>query len=151
MLLQIISYTSGEIGIGSSEFRKRVGFAVSMPSTNLSIYINNTQESDSGRYLCSVIIPGAPGLSGELQLSVIGEQSEYLDSVHKKRFDHLALIALVLAGSQFALKGQNDSVLRSSITALVWSIQFCFALFNFFLILQIKSSEIFKHPGQVSK
>ncbi|KAG7322122.1 hypothetical protein KOW79_014980 [Hemibagrus wyckioides] len=67
---QIISYSSGEIGIGSSEFRKRVGFAASMPSTNLSIYINDTQESDSGRYLCNVIIPGAPGLSGELQLSV---------------------------------------------------------------------------------
>ncbi|XP_053502556.1 endothelial cell-selective adhesion molecule isoform X3 [Ictalurus furcatus] len=67
---QIISYSSGEIGIGSSEFRKRVGFVVSMPSSNLSIYINNTQESDSGRYLCNVIIPGAPGLSGELQLNV---------------------------------------------------------------------------------
>ncbi|KAK2831262.1 hypothetical protein Q7C36_016348 [Tachysurus vachellii] len=67
---QIISYSSGEIGIGSLEFQKRVGFAASMPSTNLSIYINNTQESDSGRYLCNVIIPGAQGLSGELQLNV---------------------------------------------------------------------------------
>ncbi|XP_030633951.1 endothelial cell-selective adhesion molecule [Chanos chanos] len=67
---QIISYTAGEIGIGSPEFRKRVGFAVSMPSTNLSIYINNTQESDSGRYLCDVLVPGAPGLSGELRLNV---------------------------------------------------------------------------------
>ncbi|XP_066535731.1 endothelial cell-selective adhesion molecule [Hoplias malabaricus] len=67
---QIISYTSGQIGMGSPEFRKRVGFAISMPSTNLSIYINNTQESDSGRYLCNVIIPGAPGLSGELKLNV---------------------------------------------------------------------------------
>ncbi|KAG9265397.1 endothelial cell-selective adhesion molecule-like isoform X1 [Astyanax mexicanus] len=67
---QIISYTSGQIGMGSPEFRKRVGFAMSMPSTNLSIYINNTQESDSGRYLCNVIIPGAPGLSGELRLNV---------------------------------------------------------------------------------
>ncbi|MCI4385724.1 hypothetical protein PGIGA_G00054010 [Pangasianodon gigas] len=67
---QIISYSSGEFGIGSSEFRNRVGFAVSMPSTNLSIYINNTQESDSGRYLCNVIIPGARGLNGELQLNV---------------------------------------------------------------------------------
>ncbi|XP_062377286.1 endothelial cell-selective adhesion molecule [Sardina pilchardus] len=66
---QIITYTSGEIGI-SHEFRKRVGFAMPMPSTNLSIYINNTQESDTGRYLCNVIIPGAPGLSGELRLNV---------------------------------------------------------------------------------
>ncbi|XP_051520778.1 endothelial cell-selective adhesion molecule isoform X1 [Myxocyprinus asiaticus] len=67
---QIISYTAGQIGMGSTEFRKRVGFTMSMPSANLSIYINNTQESDSGRYLCNVIIPGAPGLSGELRLNV---------------------------------------------------------------------------------
>lgn len=84
VLLQIISYSSGEIGIGSSEFRKRVGFAVSMPSANLSIYINNTQESDSGRYLCNVIIPGAPGLSGELQVNIKGEYSECLDPAHEK-------------------------------------------------------------------
>ncbi|XP_051535327.1 endothelial cell-selective adhesion molecule-like [Myxocyprinus asiaticus] len=67
---QIISYSSGQIGIGSTEFRKRAGFAMSMPSANLSIYINNTQESDSGRFLCNVIVPGAPGLSGELRLNV---------------------------------------------------------------------------------
>uniref|UniRef100_A0A8C2FNC3 Endothelial cell adhesion molecule b n=1 Tax=Cyprinus carpio TaxID=7962 RepID=A0A8C2FNC3_CYPCA len=67
---QVISYFSGQIGIGSTDFRRRVGFAMSMPSANLSIYINNTQESDSGRYHCHVIIPGAPGLSGELHLNV---------------------------------------------------------------------------------
>ncbi|XP_057207192.1 endothelial cell-selective adhesion molecule isoform X1 [Triplophysa rosa] len=67
---QIISYSSGQIGIGSTDFRRRVGFATSMPSANLSIYINNTQESDSGRYLCNVIIPGAPGIWGELSLNV---------------------------------------------------------------------------------
>ncbi|XP_029571216.1 endothelial cell-selective adhesion molecule isoform X1 [Salmo trutta] len=67
---QVISYSNGEPGIGSPEFRKRVGFSLSMPSSNLSIYINNTQESDSGRYLCNVIIPGAAGLSGEMRLNV---------------------------------------------------------------------------------
>ncbi|XP_059389226.1 endothelial cell-selective adhesion molecule-like isoform X1 [Carassius carassius] len=67
---QVISYFSGQIGIGSTDFRRRVGFAMSMPSANLSIYINNTQESDSGRYHCHVIIPGAPGLSGEVHLNV---------------------------------------------------------------------------------
>nr|XP_055052266.1 endothelial cell-selective adhesion molecule [Misgurnus anguillicaudatus] len=67
---QIISYSSGQIGIGSTEFQRRVGFATSMPSANLSIYINNTQETDSGSYLCNVIIPGAPGLWGDLRLNV---------------------------------------------------------------------------------
>ncbi|KAK9962035.1 hypothetical protein ABG768_007420 [Culter alburnus] len=67
---QVISYSSGQIGIGSADFRKRVGFAMSMPSANLSIYINNTQESDSGRYICNVIIPGGIGLLGELNLNV---------------------------------------------------------------------------------
>ncbi|TRY94140.1 hypothetical protein DNTS_028134 [Danionella cerebrum] len=68
--MEVISYSSGQIGIGSMDFRQRVGFAMSMPSANLSIFINNTQESDSGRYLCNVIIPGAPGLTGELRLDV---------------------------------------------------------------------------------
>ncbi|XP_035389818.1 endothelial cell-selective adhesion molecule isoform X1 [Electrophorus electricus] len=67
---QIISYTSGQTGMGSPEFRSRVGFVASMPSANLSIYINSTEETDSGRYLCNVIVPGAPGLSGELRLNV---------------------------------------------------------------------------------
>ncbi|KAK7156303.1 hypothetical protein R3I94_006401 [Phoxinus phoxinus] len=67
---QVISYSTGQIGIGSPDFRKRVGFSMSMPSANLSIYINNTQESDSGRYACNVVIPGAIGLLGELHLNV---------------------------------------------------------------------------------
>ncbi|KAJ7995512.1 hypothetical protein DPEC_G00245350 [Dallia pectoralis] len=66
----VISYSNGEQGIGNPEFRQRAGFSKSMPSANLSIYINNTQESDSGRYLCNVLIHGAPGLSGELRLNV---------------------------------------------------------------------------------
>ena len=71
--------------MGSPEFRKRVGFAMSMPSTNLSIYINNTQESDSGRYLCNVIIPGAPGLSGELRLNVKGRRAR----THTHLYTHM--------------------------------------------------------------
>ncbi|KAL0973250.1 hypothetical protein UPYG_G00201010 [Umbra pygmaea] len=66
----VISYSNGELGAGSPEFRKRAGFSRSMPSANLSIYINNTQESDSGRYLCNVLIPGVPGLLGDLRLNV---------------------------------------------------------------------------------
>ncbi|TSX58303.1 Endothelial cell-selective adhesion molecule [Bagarius yarrelli] len=79
---QIINYSSEEIGFGNAEFRNRVSFAASMPSTNLSIYINNTQESDSGRYLCNVIIPGAPGLLGEVRLNVQVPPSTPVCSVH---------------------------------------------------------------------
>ncbi|XP_056139692.1 endothelial cell-selective adhesion molecule [Lampris incognitus] len=67
---QVINYSAGEVGHGQNEFTNRVGFSVAMPSANLSIYINNTQESDSGRYMCSVIIPGGAGILGEMSLNV---------------------------------------------------------------------------------
>ncbi|MEQ2288706.1 hypothetical protein AMECASPLE_025542 [Ameca splendens] len=54
---QVISYTKGSINEGSAQFRGRVGFLVNMPSSDVSLYINNTQESDSGRYVCQVLIP----------------------------------------------------------------------------------------------
>ncbi|XP_068601009.1 endothelial cell adhesion molecule a [Brachionichthys hirsutus] len=66
----IISYTKGSMSLGSSQFRGRVGFTNSMPSHNVSLFINNTQESDSGRYLCQIIIPGNSGLTAELSLDV---------------------------------------------------------------------------------
>lgn len=49
-----------------------MGFSVAMPSANLSIYINNTQEADSGHYMCHVIVPGEQGLTGEMRLNVKG-------------------------------------------------------------------------------
>uniref|UniRef100_A0A665TWL7 Endothelial cell adhesion molecule b n=1 Tax=Echeneis naucrates TaxID=173247 RepID=A0A665TWL7_ECHNA len=67
---QVINFSSGEVGHGQHDYTKRVGFSVAMPSANLSIYINNTQESDSGRYVCNVIIPGETGLTGEVHLNV---------------------------------------------------------------------------------
>lgn len=66
----IISYTKGSMSVTSSQFRGRVGFAAGMPSRDVSLYINNTQESDSGRYLCQVIIPDNPGLTAQLSLDV---------------------------------------------------------------------------------
>lgn len=71
---QVINFSSGEVGHGQNEFTKRAGFSVAMPSANLSIYINNTQESDSGLYVCSVIIPKAAGISGEMRLNVKGNE-----------------------------------------------------------------------------
>ena len=70
--MQVINFSSGEVGYGQNEFTKRVGFSVAMPSANISITIKNTQESDSGRYVCNVIIHGGPGISGEVRLNVKG-------------------------------------------------------------------------------
>ncbi|XP_074535167.1 endothelial cell-selective adhesion molecule isoform X2 [Halichoeres trimaculatus] len=67
---QVINFSSGEVGYSQNEFTKRVGFSVAMPSANISIYINNTQESDTGRYFCSVIIPKGLSISGEMSLNV---------------------------------------------------------------------------------
>ncbi|XP_036975940.1 endothelial cell adhesion molecule a [Acanthopagrus latus] len=66
----IVSYTKDSMSVGSSQFKGRVGFVSSMPSRDVSLYINNTQESDSGRYLCQIIIPGNPGFTAELSLDV---------------------------------------------------------------------------------
>lgn len=73
-LVQIISYTKGSMSVGSSQFKGRVGFTTSMPSRDVSLYINNTQESDSGRYFCQIIIPDNPGLTAELSLDVKGRK-----------------------------------------------------------------------------
>lgn len=75
--VQVINFNSGQIGYGQNEFTKRVGFSVAMPSANLSFYINNTQESDSGLYVCIVIIPGAPAISGQIRLNVKGNGAQH--------------------------------------------------------------------------
>uniref|UniRef100_A0A1A7YX82 Endothelial cell adhesion molecule a n=1 Tax=Iconisemion striatum TaxID=60296 RepID=A0A1A7YX82_9TELE len=53
----IISYTKGSIIVGSTQFSGRVGFVATMPAQDLSLYINNTGESDSGYFSCQVITP----------------------------------------------------------------------------------------------
>nr|XP_040037808.1 endothelial cell adhesion molecule a [Gasterosteus aculeatus aculeatus] len=67
---QIITYAKDFTNVGTSQFLGRVGFSSSMPSRDVSLYINNTQESDSGRYLCQIIFPNNPGLTAELSLDV---------------------------------------------------------------------------------
>ncbi|XP_012683119.1 endothelial cell adhesion molecule a [Clupea harengus] len=65
----IISYAAGVTTVSSTQFRGRVSFVHQMPSRNVSLFINNTQESDSGRYLCQVVIPSNP-VTGEMTLNV---------------------------------------------------------------------------------
>ncbi|CAK6968434.1 endothelial cell adhesion molecule a [Scomber scombrus] len=66
----IISYTKGSERLGNSQFKGRVGFISNMPSRDVSLYINDTHESDSGRYTCQVIMPDKDGLTGEIILDV---------------------------------------------------------------------------------
>ncbi|CAH2218922.1 immunoglobulin superfamily member 11, partial [Pelobates cultripes] len=51
---QIIIYQGGQVFTNAAQFHGRVGFMQTMPSTNASIYINNTQLSDTGTYQCMV-------------------------------------------------------------------------------------------------
>ncbi|KAM7412932.1 hypothetical protein PAMA_020359 [Pampus argenteus] len=67
---QVINFSLGKVGRGQNEFTRRVGFSVAMPSANISISINNTQESDSGRYVCNVIVDDGTGITGEVHLNV---------------------------------------------------------------------------------
>ncbi|XP_059401111.1 endothelial cell-selective adhesion molecule-like [Carassius carassius] len=66
----VISYADGSISNSTSQFAGRVSFSHKMPNTNLSLYIDNTRASDSGKYMCQVIIPAGPGFTGELTLNV---------------------------------------------------------------------------------
>ncbi|XP_028666250.2 endothelial cell adhesion molecule a [Erpetoichthys calabaricus] len=54
----VMSYTFGQQSDGDPQFSNRVGFVHKMPSTNVSIFINDTIEEDSGRYTCNIIVPG---------------------------------------------------------------------------------------------
>ncbi|XP_060764197.1 endothelial cell adhesion molecule a [Neoarius graeffei] len=65
----VISYTNGVIH--SPEYKDRVGFVNQMPNNNLSIYINSTVESDSGLYMCQIVLPGSVESPKELTLDVM--------------------------------------------------------------------------------
>ncbi|XP_064207139.1 endothelial cell adhesion molecule a [Anguilla rostrata] len=66
----VISNTAGVPSHGSPQFIGRVGFTQTMPNSNVSIFINDTRESDSGLYVCQVIIPGSTALMGGVTLDV---------------------------------------------------------------------------------
>lgn len=72
-LTKVIVYNKDVLTNGSSHFTGRVGFINPMPSGDVSLYIDNTQESDSGRYHCQVIIPQGSILTADLSLDVKGK------------------------------------------------------------------------------
>lgn len=51
---QVITYQNGQVFRQANHLSDRVGFVATMPSTSASIFINNTQLSDTGTYQCLV-------------------------------------------------------------------------------------------------
>ncbi|MEQ2217963.1 hypothetical protein XENOCAPTIV_027049 [Xenoophorus captivus] len=103
---QVINFSSGKVGHGQNEFTNRVGFSVAMPSANLSIYINNTQETDSGLYFCHVIVPGGHGISGELRLNVKASNAGMIAATTLGSVVGLVAMVLILI---FILKRRQDT------------------------------------------
>ncbi|KAM7180103.1 immunoglobulin superfamily member 11 isoform 3-T3 [Macrochelys suwanniensis] len=66
---QVILYQGGQIFGGAPQFYGRVGFAGTMPTTSASIFINNTQLSDTGTYQC--LVNNLPDRGGR-NIGVIG-------------------------------------------------------------------------------
>ncbi|XP_078512048.1 immunoglobulin superfamily member 11 [Lissotriton helveticus] len=66
---QVLIYQGGQIISGAAHFTGRVGFEMTMPSIRASIYINNTQLSDTGTYQC--LVNNLPDIGGR-NIGVIG-------------------------------------------------------------------------------
>ncbi|XP_072441145.1 immunoglobulin superfamily member 11 isoform X1 [Chiloscyllium punctatum] len=66
---QVILYQGGQVISGATQFNSRVGFVVTMPSTSASIFINNTQLSDTGTYQC--LVNNLPD-RGERNIGILG-------------------------------------------------------------------------------
>ncbi|XP_016363616.1 immunoglobulin superfamily member 11-like [Sinocyclocheilus anshuiensis] len=66
---QVIIYQGGQVFSLASHMNGRVGFVSTMPSTSASIFINNTQLSDTGTYQC--LVNNLPDRGGR-NIGVIG-------------------------------------------------------------------------------
>ncbi|XP_068441858.1 immunoglobulin superfamily member 11 [Clinocottus analis] len=68
---QVIIYQGGQVFSLAKHLDGRVGFVAPMPSTSASIFINNTQLSDTGTYQCLVNnLPDRGGNIGVIGLTV---------------------------------------------------------------------------------
>ncbi|NXS52856.1 ESAM protein, partial [Brachypteracias leptosomus] len=52
--VQILTYLDGVMKVEETELKPRVGFLYPIVTHNISIFINATQERDSGQYMCTV-------------------------------------------------------------------------------------------------
>ncbi|XP_063061029.1 immunoglobulin superfamily member 11 [Engraulis encrasicolus] len=66
---QVIIYQGGQVFSLANHMNGRVGFVATMPSTSASIFINNTQLSDTGTYQC--LVNNLPDRGGR-NIGVIG-------------------------------------------------------------------------------
>ncbi|KAJ7305078.1 hypothetical protein JRQ81_010896 [Phrynocephalus forsythii] len=55
---QILVYMSGTTRVEDLDLKQRLDFLYHMPSHNVSLAINNTKETDSGQYMCTVNVAG---------------------------------------------------------------------------------------------
>lgn len=71
----MIIYQGGQVFSLANHLSGRVGFVATMPSTSASIFINNTQLSDTGTYQCLVNnLPDRGGRNiGVIGLTVLGK------------------------------------------------------------------------------
>ncbi|CAM5171619.1 unnamed protein product [Eretmochelys imbricata] len=63
--LQILTYMDGTVKVQETYLKNRTGFVHPMPFFNISIAINNTQEMDSGEYMCTVNILDEDAINGK--------------------------------------------------------------------------------------
>ncbi|NXY20843.1 ESAM protein, partial [Atrichornis clamosus] len=52
--VQILTYLDGVVKVEETELKPRVGFLYPVLTHNISVFINATQERDSGQYMCTV-------------------------------------------------------------------------------------------------
>uniref|UniRef100_A0A8C8RR14 Endothelial cell adhesion molecule n=1 Tax=Pelusios castaneus TaxID=367368 RepID=A0A8C8RR14_9SAUR len=63
--LQILTYMNGNVKVSETYLKNRTGFVYPMPNSNISISISNTQEMDSGEYMCTVNIEDEAIIDGK--------------------------------------------------------------------------------------
>lgn len=74
---QILTYLDGVVKVEETELKPRVGFLYPVLSHNISVFINATQEHDSGQYMCTVnVVDEASSMGkniGVINLTVLGK------------------------------------------------------------------------------
>ncbi|KYO35804.1 endothelial cell-selective adhesion molecule [Alligator mississippiensis] len=84
--LQILTYINGIIKVEDTSLKHRIGFVHPVPHFNVSIFINNTQEVDSGQYVCTVNVEDDSAIDGKniglLNLTVLVPPSAPTCQIH---------------------------------------------------------------------